>query len=53
MLGERDGVALDDLCARLIVAGDLDDDVLLGVVLRDDAGDLAHDGHALGAAALE
>ena len=48
MLGERDGVALDDLRAVLVLAGDLDDDVLLGIVVRDDTGDFAHDGHALG-----
>ena len=53
MLGERDGVALDFLCTVLVLAGDLDDHVLLGVVLRDHTGDLAHDGHALGTAALE
>ena len=53
MLGERDGVALDFLCTVPVLAGDLDDHVLLGVVLRDHTGDLAHDGHALGTAALE
>jgi len=53
MLGERDGVALNDLCTVLVLAGDLDDDILLGIVLRNDTGDLAHDGHALGTAALE
>ena len=53
MLGERDGVALDFLCTVLVLAGDLDDHILFGVVLRDHTGDLAHDGHALGTAALE
>ena len=51
--GEGDGVALDDLSAGLVLARDLDDDVLLGIVVRNDTGDLAHDGHALGTAALE
>src|SRR5699024_6110989 len=53
VLGEGDGVALDHLGAGVVLAGDLDDHVLLGIVLRDDARDLAHDGHALGPAALE
>ena len=53
MLGEGDGVALHHLGTVLILTGDLDDDVLLGVILRDNTGDLAHNGHALGAAALE
>ena len=54
MLGKGDGVALDHLCTGLFVlAGDLDDHVLLGIVLRDHTRDLAHDGHALGTAALE
>ena len=38
---DRDGVALDDLCTVLVLAGDLDDDILLGIVLRNDTGDLA------------
>ena len=38
VLGERDGVALHDLRAVLILASDLDDHVLLGVVLRDHTG---------------
>ena len=53
MLGEGDGVALHHLGTVLVLAGDLDDDVLLGVILRDNTGDLAHNGHALGTAALE
>ena len=53
MLGEGNRVALDHFGAVVILASDLDDHVLLGVVLRDNARDLAHDGHALGTAALE
>ena len=53
MLGERNGVALYDLGTVLVLAGHLDNDILLGIVLRNDTRDLAHDGHALGTAALE
>ena len=37
MLGEGDGVALHHFGTVLILAGDLDDDVLLGVILMQAA----------------